>query len=91
MSNSEDAGLEERKLKNDSEHSSMNQLKSLILTKESQTAHSKASLMTTRGVNMGDTKRKTTKYFVNDYSNLPRGNVFDIKKVVRKFDKPKNI
>jgi len=91
LSNSEDAGLEERKLKNDSEHSSMNQLKSLVLAKESQTTHSKASLMTTRGVNMGYTKRKTVKYFVNDYSNLPRGNVFDIKKVVRKFSKPKNI
>ncbi len=54
-------------------------------------SYSKTSLMTTKGVNMGDSKRKPIKYFVNDYSNLGRGKIFEIKRVQRKPSKVKQV
>lgn len=87
LSNSEDAGCEERNLKSENTISEANTGKANTLAKNGHKRNqSKASLGSARRSNVGDSKKKI-KYFVNDYSHLKRGNIFAIKKVARKTTK----
>ncbi|CAI2358719.1 unnamed protein product [Moneuplotes crassus] len=87
LSNSEDAGCEERNLKSENTISEANTGKANTLVKNGNKGNqSKASLASAGRSNLGGSKKKI-KYFVNDYSHLKRGTIFAIKKVTRKVTK----